>query len=88
MAARERGLNRQRLDKKRSVIQCQLPREIKAATGSGGVHARNFGEDDDVVDGARLSANRAKGKWGPIVSDLLGVSTRAREREREVARVG
>jgi hypothetical protein len=55
MVARERGLYSQRLDKKRPVIQCHLPRGIKAATGSGGVRARDFGEDDDGVDGARWS---------------------------------
>jgi hypothetical protein len=86
MAARGRGLSRQRLDKKRSVIQCQLHRGINAATASGGVRARKFGEDDDDVDGARLSANRAEREWGPSVSDCVGASARARE--REVARVG
>ena len=86
MATRGRGLSRQRIDKKRSVIQCQLHRGINTATANSGVRARKFGEDDDDVDGARLSARETEGGWDPGVSRLLGAS--ASERGREGTRVG
>src|SRR3954471_8292651 len=81
MAARGRGLSRQRLDKKRSVIQCQLRRGINAATASGGVRARNLGKTMTTWTGPACQRIEQRGS-GVRASVTPWVRLRVRERER------
>src|SRR3954463_6473076 len=83
MTARERGLSRQRLDKKRLVIQCQLPRGIKAATGSGGVRARKLGKTTMTWRWPARQRNKQKG-GGVWVSATRWVYLRVSEGEKGV----
>ena len=80
MVARVWGLYSQRLDKKRLLHQCNLPREIKAATGSGGVRARDLGKTTLTWRGPARQRNAQSG-GGVWLSAAVWVRSRVREGE-------
>ena len=82
MVAREWGLYSQRLNKKRLLNQCNLPRGIKAATGSGGVRARDLGKTTLTWRGPARQRNAQRG-GGVWLSATAWVRLRVRERERK-----
>ena len=82
----EGGSYSPRLDKKRSLHQCQLSSRNQCSNGQRRRSCAESGEDEADVEEARLSAKCAKWRWGPVVSGWVGVL--ARVEGKELAQVG